>query len=169
MTALDETIAALNREKAALQEAHKQVLNDLQAQEDKANMLVKAKVRLEQQIDNVRGRVEPKRLSFCCLSSNPLSDEPLQVESSLDLEKKARAELERTKRKLEGDLKLSVDSLKNLENQKEELEDRLKKYLKTHLKLAVWSTSCLDFMFPALTEQTWFLLFPLALQGKTSS
>lgn len=54
MTVLDETIASLNREKVALQNAHKQVLNDLQAQEDKANMLVKAKVRLEQQIDNVR-------------------------------------------------------------------------------------------------------------------
>lgn len=54
MTVLDETIASLNREKVALQDAHKQVLNDLQAQEDKANMLVKAKVRLEQQIDNVR-------------------------------------------------------------------------------------------------------------------
>lgn len=40
-------------------------------------------------------------------------------------------ELERTKRKLEGDLKLSVDSVKDLENQKEELEDRLKKYENT--------------------------------------
>lgn len=54
MTVLDEIIASLNREKVALQDAHKQVLNNLQAQEDKANMLVKAKVRLEQQIDNVR-------------------------------------------------------------------------------------------------------------------
>lgn len=54
MSALDETIASLNREKVALQEAHRQVLNDLQAQEDKVNMLVKAKLRLEQQIDNVR-------------------------------------------------------------------------------------------------------------------
>lgn len=54
MSVLDETIAALNREKVALQEAHQQVSNDLQAQEDKVNMLVKAKLRLEQQIDNVR-------------------------------------------------------------------------------------------------------------------
>lgn len=63
MTVLDETIASLNREKVALQDAHKQVLNDLQAQEDKANMLVKAKVRLEQQIDNVREDV-----LLCCES-----------------------------------------------------------------------------------------------------
>lgn len=40
-------------------------------------------------------------------------------------------ELERIKRKLEGDLKLSVDSVKDLENQKEDLEDRLKKYENT--------------------------------------
>lgn len=54
MSVLDETIASLNREKVALQEAHQQVLNDLQTQEDKVSMLVKAKVRLEQQVDNVR-------------------------------------------------------------------------------------------------------------------
>lgn len=35
--------------------------------------------------------------------------------------------MERTKRKLEADLKLSMDSVKDLENQKEELEERLKK------------------------------------------
>lgn len=40
-------------------------------------------------------------------------------------------ELERTKRKLEGDVKLAMDSVKDLENQKEELEDRLKKYKNT--------------------------------------
>lgn len=54
MCALDDTIASLNREKTALVEAHQQVLNDLQAQEDKVNMLVKTKTRLEQQVDNVR-------------------------------------------------------------------------------------------------------------------
>lgn len=54
MCVLDETISSLSREKAALQEAHQQVLNDLQAHEDKVNMLAKAKARLEQQVDNVR-------------------------------------------------------------------------------------------------------------------
>lgn len=54
MCVLDETISSLNREKAALLEAHQQVLSDLQAQEDKINMLVKVKARLEQQVDNVR-------------------------------------------------------------------------------------------------------------------
>ena len=51
----------------------------------------------------------------------------MQVEGSLEQEKKVRMDLERTKRKLEGDLKLSVDSLRELENQKEELDERLRK------------------------------------------
>lgn len=51
----------------------------------------------------------------------------MQVEGSLEQEKKVRTELERTKRKLEGDLKLSMDSVRDLENQKDELEERLKK------------------------------------------
>ena len=54
MCVLDESIASLSREKAALQEAHQTALHDLQAQEDKCNMLAKAKTRLEQQVDNVR-------------------------------------------------------------------------------------------------------------------
>ncbi len=53
MCVLDESIASLSREKVTLQEAHQQVLTDLQAQEDKVNMLAKAKARLEQQVDNV--------------------------------------------------------------------------------------------------------------------
>uniref|UniRef100_A0A3P9NE78 Myosin-7-like n=1 Tax=Poecilia reticulata TaxID=8081 RepID=A0A3P9NE78_POERE len=92
MVNLDESIASLSREKAALLEAHQQVLIDLQAQEDKVNMLAKVK-----------------------------------VEASLELEKKTRCDLERDKKKLEGDLKLCMDSVKDLENQKENLEDRLKK------------------------------------------
>lgn len=53
MATLDESIASLTREKGALQEAHQQALNDLQAHEDKVNMLAKAKTRLEQQVDSV--------------------------------------------------------------------------------------------------------------------
>lgn len=49
-----------------------------------------------------------------------------QIECSLEQEKKQRVEIERTKRKLEGDLKLSQDSVKDLENQRATLEERLK-------------------------------------------
>lgn len=51
----------------------------------------------------------------------------LQLESSLEQEKKIRMDLERAKRKLEGDLKLSQESVMDLENDKQQLEEKLKK------------------------------------------
>lgn len=53
MSTLDDTIAKLSKEKLALQEAHQQTLEDLQAEEDKVNTLTKAKIKLEQQADDV--------------------------------------------------------------------------------------------------------------------
>lgn len=54
MTALEESISKLTREKKALQEAHQQTLDDLQVEEDKVNGLIKVNVKLEQQADDVR-------------------------------------------------------------------------------------------------------------------
>ncbi|CAF96863.1 unnamed protein product, partial [Tetraodon nigroviridis] len=99
MAALDETILKLTKEKKALQEAHQQTLDDLQAEEDKVNTLTKAKIKLEQQVDDAHWN---KR-------------------------KKLRMDLERAKRKLEGDLKLSLESIMDLENDKQQLEEKLKK------------------------------------------
>lgn len=53
MAALDETISRLSKEKKALQDAHQQALEDLQSEENKVNMLTKAKIKLEQQVDDV--------------------------------------------------------------------------------------------------------------------
>ena len=53
MAGQDEIIAKLTKEKKALQEAHQQVLDDLQSEEDKVNTLTKAKAKLEQQVDDV--------------------------------------------------------------------------------------------------------------------
>ena len=53
MAGLDEIIAKLTKEKKALQEAHQQALGDLQAEEDRVSALAKAKVRLEQQVEDV--------------------------------------------------------------------------------------------------------------------
>lgn len=47
--------------------------------------------------------------------------------SSLEQEKKVRMDLERAKRKLEGDLKLTQESVMDLENDKQQLEEKLKK------------------------------------------
>lgn len=51
----------------------------------------------------------------------------LQLEGSLEQEKKIRMDLERAKRKLEGDLKLTQETVMDLENDKQQLEERLKK------------------------------------------
>lgn len=51
----------------------------------------------------------------------------LQLESGLEQEKKIRMDLERAKRKLEGDLKLTQESVMDLENDKQQLEEKLKK------------------------------------------
>lgn len=53
MASQDESIAKLTKEKKALQEAHQQTLDDLQAEEDKVNSLTKSKTKLEQQVDDV--------------------------------------------------------------------------------------------------------------------
>lgn len=45
----------------------------------------------------------------------------------MEQEKKLRMDLERVKRKMEGDLKLSLESVMDLENDKQQLEEKLKK------------------------------------------
>ena len=56
----EESLGKLSKEKKALQEAHQQTLDDLQVEEDKVNILTKAKTKLEQQVDDV----SPATLSF---------------------------------------------------------------------------------------------------------
>ena len=101
LASLEEQMAKLLKEKKALQEAHQQALDDLQAEEDKVNSLSKQKTKFEQQVDD--------------------------LEQSTEAEKKARLDLERLKRKLEGDLRLSQETIMDLENDKMRLDDKIKK------------------------------------------
>ena len=94
-------MAKLLKEKKALQEAHQQTLDDLQAEEDKVNSLNKQKTKFEQQADD--------------------------LEQSVEMEKKSRMDLERLKRKLEGDLRLAQETIMDLENDKMRLDDKIKK------------------------------------------
>lgn len=50
-----------------------------------------------------------------------------QLEGCLEQEKKLRADLERVRRKLEGDLKMCQESIMDLENDKQQAEEKLKK------------------------------------------
>ena len=140
MAGQDDIIAKLTKEKKALQEAHQQTLDDLQSEEDKVNTLTKAKVKLEQQVDDVsllKKRTKLLQLCKACkplfiyhsvIISNGLSVLLHQLEASLEQEKKVRMDLERSKRKLEGDLKMTQESVMDLENDKQQLEERIKKY-----------------------------------------
>lgn len=63
----------------------------------------------------------------------------LQVEGSLELERKACVDLERAKRKLEGDLKLAQETIVDLENDKQHLDEKLRKYEKQiSRKFIIW-------------------------------
>ena len=66
MSSLDESIVKVSREKKALQEAHQQTLDDLQAEEDKVNVLTKAKTKLEQQVDDVSVNPTHGGACICC-------------------------------------------------------------------------------------------------------
>lgn len=46
----------------------------------------------------------------------------------MEQEKKVRMDVERAKRKLEGDLKLAQESIMDLENGNQQLKEHLKKY-----------------------------------------
>lgn len=45
----------------------------------------------------------------------------------MEQEKKLRADLERSRRKLEGDLKLNQETIMDLENERQQAEEQLKK------------------------------------------
>lgn len=53
LTTLEENLMKSSKEMKALQEVHQQALDDLQAEEDKVNSLMKTKTKLEQQVDDV--------------------------------------------------------------------------------------------------------------------
>lgn len=53
LTTLEENQIKSSKDMKALQEVHQQALDDLQAEEDKVNSLMKTKTKLEQQVDDV--------------------------------------------------------------------------------------------------------------------
>merc|ERR1712001_298601 len=92
----DEVINKLNKEKKHWSENASKSLEDLQAAEDKVDHLAKIKAKLDATLDELQG--------------------------SLNGEKKARADIEKTRRRVEGDLKVTQESVSELERQKKEAE-----------------------------------------------
>lgn len=62
-------------------------------------------------------------------------------------------DVERAKRKLEGDLKLSQESIMDLENDKQQLEERLKKYVLVQQCLSIVTGTLLHIF---INHMVWF-------------
>lgn len=133
LTTLEENLLKSSKETKALQEVHQQTLDDLQAEEDRVSSLIKTKTKLEQQIDDVsiKGSVlltlKPSTKRVMLAADLVIDVNILQLEGLVEQEKKLRADLERSRRKLEGDLKLSQETIMDLENEKLQAEEQLKK------------------------------------------
>lgn len=133
LTTLEENLLKSSKETKALQEVHQQTLDDLQAEEDRVSSLIKTKTKLEQQIDDVsiNGSVllkmKPSRKLVMLAADLVIDVNILQLEGLVEQEKKLRADLERSRRKLEGDLRLSQETIMDLENEKLQAEEQLKK------------------------------------------
>merc|ERR1711997_122278 len=85
----DEVINKLNKEKKHMSENNAKAAEDLQAAEDKVGHLNKIKSKLEQTLD--------------------------ELNDSLAREKRARTDIEKQRRKVEGDLKVTQESVADLE------------------------------------------------------
>merc|ERR1711962_624741 len=92
----DEIINKLNKEKKHISENSSKSAEDLQAASDKVDHLSKIKQKLEQTLD--------------------------ELESSLDKEKRGRGDIEKQRRKIEGELKVTQETVSELERSKKELE-----------------------------------------------
>ncbi|XP_075850961.1 LOW QUALITY PROTEIN: putative uncharacterized protein MYH16 [Microcebus murinus] len=97
----EDSIAKLQKEKRALEELHQKTLDDLQAEEDKVNHLTKNNSKLSTQIH--------------------------ELEDNWKQEKKIWAEVEKARRKAEGDLKMTIDKLNEMLHSKLDLEEVVKK------------------------------------------
>merc|ERR1712241_1503429 len=95
----DEVINKLNKEKKHVMETAAKSCEDLQASEDKVDHLSKIKQKLESTLD--------------------------ELNDSLDREKRSRADTEKARRKVEGELKVQQECVSDLQQQKDEHENTI--------------------------------------------
>ena len=105
-----DMIAKLQKEKKSVGDTKQRSEEDIQSMEDKCNHLTKVKGKLEQALD--------------------------EAEDSLEREKKCRNEVEKMKRKIEGDLKLTQEAFGELERVRSELNQVVSRKEKEYQALA---------------------------------
>merc|ERR1719447_986825 len=106
----DEVLNKLNKEKKHQCEQSSKSSEDFQAAEDKYSHLNNIKTKLEHTLD--------------------------ELEDSLNREKRARAEVEKVRRKVEGDLKVTQEGVTELERAKKEFETNIARKEKDAMILA---------------------------------
>merc|ERR1719187_1912268 len=99
ITNQDEVINKLNKEKKHMSENNAKASEDLQVAEEKVGHFTKIKSKLESTLD--------------------------ELESSLDKEKRGRADVDKARRKVEGELKVTQETIGELERDKKEAEAML--------------------------------------------
>merc|ERR1711923_228413 len=97
----DEVINKLNKEKKHISENAAKSQEDLQVAEDKVEHLMKVKNKLESTLD--------------------------ELESSYEKEKRGRANIEKERRKIEGELKVMQETVSELERTRKELENAIQR------------------------------------------
>ena len=107
----DEVINKLNKEKKHIAENGAKASEDLQVANDKVEHLNNIKSKLEQTLD--------------------------ELESSLDREKRGRGVVEKDRRKVEGELKITQETVSELERSKKELEAHISRKEKELSALSV--------------------------------
>ena len=97
----DEIINKLNKEKKHANENAAKSIEDLQVEEDKVDHLSKIKMKLEVTLD--------------------------ELNESLDREKRSRTDIEKQRRKVEGELKVTQETVADLERHKKEAENAIQR------------------------------------------
>ena len=107
----EEIINKLNKEKKHINENNGKANEDLQVIQDKHDHLIKIKTKLEITLE--------------------------ELNDSLSREKSSKIEVEKQKRKLEGELRVTQESVSELERNKKELESTICKREKDHSQLTI--------------------------------
>uniref|UniRef100_A0A8D0X2A4 Myosin heavy chain 2 n=1 Tax=Sus scrofa TaxID=9823 RepID=A0A8D0X2A4_PIG len=114
---LELTLAKVEKEKHATENKVKNLTEEMAGLDETIAKLTKEKKALQeahqQTLDDLQAEEDKQQVD--------------DLEGSLEQEKKLRMDLERAKRKLEGDFKSAQESTMDIENDKQQLDEKLKK------------------------------------------
>uniref|UniRef100_A0A8B9G5S7 Myosin motor domain-containing protein n=1 Tax=Amazona collaria TaxID=241587 RepID=A0A8B9G5S7_9PSIT len=138
LTDAEERCDQLIKNKIQLEAKVKELTERLEEEEEMNAELTAKKRKLEDECSELKKDIDDLELTLAKVEKekhatenkvrpSEVSPHSLQLEGSLEQEKKIRMDLERAKRKLEGDLKLTQENIMDLENDKQQLEEKLKK------------------------------------------